>query len=332
MTPEKFLSPFIDFVDKHFGRGQHKYVFITSEKYLFGLTPSHGVEFLHTDEDIFTTLAAYMQDARKIILHGLWRDKIDQLLIRESMLLEKSYWVMWGGDFYFPERHSDSRHIVIKNVKGLVTYIPKDIEYVRELYGAQGKHYRCLMYSSNVIHDSEIIIDHAVNGNSKMSFLLGNSASSSNNHFEIIEKISFYSWSNCDFYVPLSYGDLDYASKVISYGERKLGDSFKPITNYMSWDKYRSFLRAIDVGVFNHDRQQAMGVSIHLLGYGKKLYIKKNTAQWFYFLSQGIEVNDFNDFSPEGLNLIERNCNDEIVYAIHSIENLIAQWYEVFND
>jgi len=80
MTPEKFLSPFIDFVDKHFGRGQHKYVFITSEKYLFGLTPSHDVEFLHTDEDIFTTLAAYMQDARKIILHGLWRDKIDQLL------------------------------------------------------------------------------------------------------------------------------------------------------------------------------------------------------------------------------------------------------------
>ncbi len=36
MILDKFLPPFIDFVDECFGRNNHKYVFITSEKYLYG--------------------------------------------------------------------------------------------------------------------------------------------------------------------------------------------------------------------------------------------------------------------------------------------------------
>lgn len=91
MILEKFLPPFINFVDKNFGRGEHEYVFITSEKYLFGLKLEHNFEFLHTDEDIFVTLLSYMREARKIILHGLWRDKVDELLVQETELLRRSY-------------------------------------------------------------------------------------------------------------------------------------------------------------------------------------------------------------------------------------------------
>ena len=89
MILDKFLAPFIDFVDKNFGRDNHHYVFITSEKYDYGLTTLHKVEFLHTDDDIFITLLKYMKMAKKIILHGLWRDKVDILLYFNKKLLKK---------------------------------------------------------------------------------------------------------------------------------------------------------------------------------------------------------------------------------------------------
>ena len=79
MIMEKFLPPFIDFVDKYFDVNEHKFVFITSPKYKYGLCKSHSVEFLHTDAD-FVLLSEYFDLSDKIILHGLWRDKVNTLL------------------------------------------------------------------------------------------------------------------------------------------------------------------------------------------------------------------------------------------------------------
>lgn len=83
MILDKFIPNFIEFVDKYFGRENHKYILITSEKYNFGLKKEHNVEFLHTDDDIFTTLVQYMKEAEKIVLHGLWREKVN-LILKEN--------------------------------------------------------------------------------------------------------------------------------------------------------------------------------------------------------------------------------------------------------
>ena len=70
MILSNFLAPYIDFIDENFGRENHHYVFITSEKYDYGLTPEHKVEFLHTDDDIFIILLKYMKMAKKIMIQG----------------------------------------------------------------------------------------------------------------------------------------------------------------------------------------------------------------------------------------------------------------------
>ncbi|GAB1465118.1 hypothetical protein MASR2M54_06180 [Aliarcobacter cryaerophilus] len=101
MILDKFLAPFIEFVDENFGREEHHYVFITSEKYDYGLTTLHKVEFLHTDDDIFITLLKYMKMAKKIILHGLWRDKVDILLYFNQELLKNATGLCGVGIFIF---------------------------------------------------------------------------------------------------------------------------------------------------------------------------------------------------------------------------------------
>lgn len=330
MTPEKFLPPFIDFVDKHFGRSEHKYVFITSEKYLFGLTPEHNVEFLCTDEDIFTTLLGYMVSARKIILHGLWRDKIDLLLLKNPALLAKSYWVMWGGDFYYPEKQTENRYLIIKEIHGLLTYIPQDVEYVRNNYNALGKHYPCVMYPSNVFEKDCPILHLDERRHTDVKVIVGNSATETNNHYEVIDKLSYLNNEGFSYYFPLSYGNAKYAENLIAYGQEKLGKCFFPITNYVSLDEYNYFLESVDAGVFNHDRQQAMGVSISLIGMGKKLYLRRNSPQWLHFSALGIEVFDLDEEPLRADRINQRIMNSSIIKKVHSSNALREQWRSIF--
>ncbi len=141
MILDKFLPPFIDFVDQYFGRDGHCYVFVTGEKYEYGLTQEHNVEFLPNDDDIFITLYSYMKIAKKIILHGLWRDKVDVLLYFNQELLKKCYWIMWGGDFYFPEKHSKIRHEVIKNMRHCVPVTYDDYLYIKSHYDSNATYH-----------------------------------------------------------------------------------------------------------------------------------------------------------------------------------------------
>ncbi|MCC5450491.1 TDP-N-acetylfucosamine:lipid II N-acetylfucosaminyltransferase [Rheinheimera sp. UJ51] len=321
MVIDKFLPPFIDFVDKNFGRGENKYVFITSEKYLFGLTPDHDVEFFHTDKDIFETLLTYMKTARKIILHGLWRDKIDQLFVQEPALLDKSYWIMWGGDFYFPETKTDFRKKVIKNVRYLVTKNDFDVSLVRKLYGASGIHIECLNYTSNIFSCKKSFFPSYEGG--RTNILLGNSATETNNHFESFELLKDLGTKNIHIFCPLSYGDPKYAEEVIVKGTKIFPGRFTPITEFMGIEQYLNFISTIDIAVFNHKRQQAFGNLIYLLGFGKKVYMNKFSNLNLFFNKHGIKVFDIEFFDLEPLDVVVKTSNVKAVTDKFSEQTLI---------
>lgn len=319
MTLDKFLIPFINFVDKNIGRGEHKYIFITSEKYKYELTKDHNVEFLHTDDDIFITLLKYMTKSKKIILHGLWRDKIDTLLYLNQNLLSKCYWCMWGGDFYFPEKKSKIRHEVIKKMGYLVTYIKGDYELVKELYRAEGNYIECFMYPSNLYKEYDI----KPKIHNEIHIQIGNSADPTNNHIEILEKLRIYKDENIKLFIPLSYGDQKYAKKVISIGNEFFGNKFIALTEFMMFDKYLEFLSSIDIAIFNHERQQAMGNIITLLGLGKKVYLKNTITSWQLFKDIDIKVFDTGTIKLKVLENKVKTKNTERIKNYFSYEKII---------
>ncbi|MDX4036492.1 TDP-N-acetylfucosamine:lipid II N-acetylfucosaminyltransferase [Aliarcobacter skirrowii] len=307
MILDKFLASYIEFIDKNFGRDNHHYVFITSEKYEYGLTPEHKVEFLHTDDDIFITLLKYMKMAKKIILHGLWRDKVDILLYFNKKLLKKCYWVMWGGDFYFPEKQTWFRHKIIKNVGYLVSGTTGDYELVKKCYGSRGKHIKCFNYPSNLYKAYKT----ESNKNNIINIQLGNSATETNNHMEILDSLSKYKDKNIQIFVPLSYGDKIYAKKVEIYGQKIFGNKFITITEFMPFEKYLKFLSTIDIAIFAHKRQQAMGNIITLLGLGKKVYLDPISTLNGVFEEYNIKVfnSDKIDLSLLDIKIKENNIN-----------------------
>ncbi len=329
MILDKFLAPFIEFVDENFGREEHHYVFITSEKYDYGLTTLHKVEFLHTDDDIFITLLKYMKMAKKIILHGLWRDKVDILLYFNKKLLKKCYWVMWGGDFYFPETKSKIRHKIIKNMGCYISATKYDIDYIKDKYKTKSDNIFFSQYYPSCI--SDFSKNYTKELNRSIKILIGNSATKTNRHKEIFEILKQYKDQNIEIIVPLNYGDQNYKDEVIKFGNNIFGYKFKPVTNFLNFEEYKDLLNKVDIAIFNNNRQQA-GANIKLLiGYGKKVYVSKENSFYKELKFNNIKIFDIENFNLEKIDPKIAKKNKKFALKYYSLKSLIKSWQDIFN-
>ena len=240
---------------------------------------------------------------------------------------------MWGADLYtyqLSERNKSwykkelFRRPVIKNMGHLVTYIKGDVELAREWYGAKGEYHECLMYLSNTYK----VLDVPSIQSDTINIQIGNSADPSNNHFEILDKLLPFKDQNIKMYAPLSYGDQIHANKVIAKGKELFGDKFIALTDFMPFDQYLSFLGGIDIAIFNHKRQQAMGNTITLLGLGKTVFIRSDTTQWQLFKDKNIEVLNTLNFELNYIKDLEKNIKNTADYF--SKETLIEQYKLLF--
>ncbi|QJR81849.1 TDP-N-acetylfucosamine:lipid II N-acetylfucosaminyltransferase [Alteromonas pelagimontana] len=321
MILDKFTPPFIKLISKYFCKEKHHFAFITSEKYKFGLSKEDDVTFYHTESD-FNILKKAMVRSNKIVLHGLWRDKIDDILIEEPNLLKKSYWIMWGGDFYFPETKSENRKIIIRNVAYLVSGNRGDIQYVREHYSASGRHINSVCYLSNVFYDRDIPPEspHA------LTIQVGNSADPTNNHVDVFQQLHPIIAGNTKILCPLSYCDENNAQTVVSQGKQFFGNRFIPILQYLSLKSYLEILRNVDFAIFHSCRQQGFSNMINLLGMGKKVFIndKSNLCKYFtslgvtFFSSYNIELSPIDkDAALKNQKIILDNfTEDSLVYSL----------------
>lgn len=258
----KFLPPFYSFLKEHFNIEDHEFYLFGDDK---GFENKEKVVFLNSKRQVIS-LITVMNNADKIILHGLFSPRIDQLLFMQPWLYKKCYWIMWGGDFYFPEKQSWLRKNVIKKIGYLVTFIDYDYMNVKKWYGSKGLHIKTFAYPSNIFREKilECSSSHATN------IQLGNSATKTNNHFQALEKLYQFRNENIKIFCPLSYGDTHYAMQVTNKGRELFGDKFVAITEFMDFERYLNFLSKIDIGIFANNRQQAMGNIRVLLGMGKK--------------------------------------------------------------
>lgn len=333
---DKFIPPFIDFIKDNFDFNDH----------LFLLTNSMSENELINHSNIklsgkgklskvkhYALVIKKMKQADKIILHSLFDIKIVQILFFSPWLLKKCYWVMWGGDLYSYQlgkrnkswyKNEFFRRPVIKSMGHLVTYIKGDVDLARKWYGAEGEHHECLMYLSNTYK----VLDVPSIQSDTINIQIGNSADPSNNHFEILDKLLPFKDQNIKMYAPLSYGDKAHAKKVISKGKELFGDKFIALTGFIPFEEYLQFLGSIDIAIFNHKRQQAMGNTITLLGLGKTVFIRSDTTQWQLFKDKNIEVLNTLNFELNYIKDLEKNIKNTADYF--SKETLIEQYKLLF--
>jgi len=331
---EKFIPEFIEFIRDYFDFEEHEFILLDrkNKKYLYKV-PSYKNIYIISSKLYAPILALKMYKAKKIFLHGLW-NPIVPFLYFQPWLYHKYYWIMWGGDFYFPERQSKLKRRLIQKIKHFIGFIEKDFDYVVRNYGARGKWYECVVYIRN-IKFKETDIKYKNFKKNIVNIIIGNSATEENDHLEVFKSLKeiISKHENIKIYVPLSYGDQNYANKIVRIGKKMFGNQFVPLTEYMPLNLYIDFLTKMDIGIFNNQRQQALGNIITLLGHGKKVYIRRNTPHW-HFLYDYLNVKVFD--IDEGIHLEDmpidiKTSNIKKIRNFFDEKNVISQWRRILN-
>jgi len=330
---DKFIPAFIDFVEQHFDFNQHIF-FVMGDAIKYPIKKRQNIFFAENNgiSKIITPilLAQYMNSAEKIILHSLLDFQVVQLLFLQPWLLKKCYWVMWGWDLYIyqlGERgwkwHTKEffRRPVIRNMGHLVTFIKGDFDLAQRWYGAKGQYHECFMYPSNLYKKYDL----QPKVHTTLNIQVGNSAHPTNNHLEVFERLKPYKEQNLKIYAPLSYGQQAYAQEVMEAGRALFGDKFIPLTDFMPFEDYLMWQADIDIAIFAHKRQQAMGNIITLLGLGKKVYMRSDITPWQLFSSIGVKLFDFEHFDIVPIDELTRSENRRRIKLYFSKEGLINQ-------
>lgn len=327
---EKFTVSFINFINKNFNKQEHLF-------FVYGANECYEKNDLENDfnvksikeQKISFLKSIYTSD--KIILHSLLISrKLLLFLAIQPFLLKKCNWVIWGGDLYhykyrkrtFKENlYEYVRKLVIGKVGRLVSHIKGDYELAKEWYGAKGKYCYSFMYLSNVYKEYDI--SNMKEDKDCLVVQVGNSADITNDHIQIFLKLEKYKNENIEIICPISYGNIKYRDKVIEEGKKIFGDKFKPITNFIPFQEYLQMLARVDVAIFNHQRQQAVGNITTLLGLGKKVYIKDDITTWDFCFQHNLKV--FNANSNIDDLFIKLSENDKL----NNIQNVKDNFSEL---
>ncbi|MBX2879302.1 MAG: TDP-N-acetylfucosamine:lipid II N-acetylfucosaminyltransferase [Granulosicoccus sp.] len=323
---DKFIPSYIEFIKANPCEQQHRFYIENSGQNSYGIVEDTDVVILRNAQTILD-MCAEMNRASKIILHSLWIPMACRYLLKNTLLLKKSFWVMWGAEYYYPEKKSDEIKFLIQQMGHCITYIDGDYQYVKKHYGATGRLHDCLLYSSNTF-SGECSIP---SDNNHINIQVGNSADPSNAHLEVFDLLKNNIDTNTNVFVPLSYGDNQYAARVVDYGRSRLGDRFFPLTEFVPYDVYKEHLASIDIAIFNHDRQQAMGNIVQFLGLGKKVILRKNLSHRTHLENQGLVIGDFdNDMTVNRLSVSDAQKNNKIISTLYSSEQLLRDWNNIF--
>lgn len=360
-----YSESFMNFVNRNFNIDDHMFILITTTqseiKYIKTLN-HNNLKVLYIEND-YLKIVKYISNCTKLFVHFL--HDLSCKLIAENEINGEVNWVLWGGDLYsnidfnlygpktstmlsqilgvnhdrdlslYKEYHY--RKSVIRKIKYIYTWNKGDYELVKKNYitNAQLKFF----FYPNPINFK--LLDGIKNEGSSLFnkiendflILVGNSGDPANNHIEIMEMLAKYTNINFRIITPLSYGNPNYILKIINLGFELFGDRFIPLTQFLNPQEYAKLLNSVDIGFFNHYRQQGVGNILALLYLEKSVFINRNVTTYHSLQNMNInllEINDIKKFDSLiellKLNKEKTSANKDNVYKFFNekilIENL----------
>ena len=263
-----------------------------------------------------------------VVIHFLNKNALNILSQIDPEI--KVVWIGWGGDYYWlidtlPKfnlyTRQTSRYINAKN-----SYLIKKIKKISRI--SKLKALQRINYFSPVLKSEYDMIklnypnfkpkyiewnygnlqDNYIKGYEDFqlkgkNLLIGNSATPTNNHLDIFEKLnSTNSLGNFDkIFLPLSYGNKQYKEFIITQANFSLGTKANIISDFLPYEDYMKILQTCDNVIMGHIRQQAMGNIITLLYLGAKIYFPEESVVYKHLINKGYHVFTIDKISNEEL-------------------------------
>jgi dTDP-N-acetylfucosamine:lipid II N-acetylfucosaminyltransferase len=260
----------------------------------------------------------------KLILLHFLTPSVAKMLIKSNIAVPV-IWMSWGADIYNDHPilkktlyQNETLKYVKKNsnwfkscLKGILSYanlykssfhlkfsaiskiqfiapvIFDDFFIIKKYFNAP--HLRSLDFSYGCI---ENLITSDLNNLPDLgnNILMGNSASLTNNHLDMINLLAELKLNDRIIISPLSYGNKNYADKVLDYGNEKLGTNYMPLLEFLQPDEYFKILSSCGFVVMNHCRQEGLGNIIVMLFWGAKVFFNILNPTYAYFKRLGAYV------------------------------------------
>lgn len=332
IDPDKFTEPLANFLiaDKRFS----DHYFLCPKK--SNINESSQVKYLKSplSKHLFYNIWRMFDlcfKAKKIVLHGA---VVIQFFFFFPFFFHKISWVIYGYELniikFSSDKYSRMIRFVLGRVSSHISHIYEDSKEVNSLLNSRAKFEYSPMYFSNVVNTGFFKIEN-ISKKDSVNVLVGNSTDPTNEHISIFEMIE----NEIDFigkiYCPLSYGMYDdYKGKIIEEGYRRFGDKFVPLTEFMNINEYVDFLKIIDVAIFNHNRQQAMGNTLTLLSLGKIVYMRSGTNSFESLTKRGFEVFDNQLIKKFGIRFNRRvEINKDLLEKYYSKDRLLDSYLKL---
>lgn len=343
----QFAEGFISFIRNHFDTKKHKVILYTNQRFELP-TELYELEFVTDyDEKSLFWLYKELNGADKIIIHNLSMTFYVMLMIYLIPgIAKKATWLVWGGDLYCYRNRSKRvmdifvehmRKVIVSRLPYIATLTIGDYQLARKWYKTNAKNVRINYCDENEISILKDVQDMNLQKSDTINILLGNSATESNCHIDMLDVLSKFRNENICIYVPLSYGNMEYAKKVKMYGSKVFGNKIVYIEKFMERREYFSLLARMQVAIFNHDRQQALGNIFAMLYLGKKVYLRQGTAMWneikdvwkyHVFSTKEIENETLQELYE--YDSIEQARNVEIAERFYNVKNKVTEWAGFF--
>ncbi len=303
-----YTKGFIDFIREKYPFDEHTFiVYGKCPNENFKINEDNGVNFISVPVDIVREkkLCRLAEDAEKLIVHSN-NLLITKLYLKKPSWLKKTYIVFWGFDIYCYRKkaagiknkiYTQIQKWQIRNVKAVCTLADKDKTVLDDLIPKiKGKHFYAV-YMATTDYDKFFELRKFNKSSNPYKIIVGNSATETNQHKEILDVLAKYKDENLIIYCPLSYGGEEYRNQIIEYGRGIFGNKFVPLTELMPLEKYWELLNECIAGFYNNNRQQGMGNISILLGLGAKVYIRSDTSMWQRYNDRGYKVYDIEEIA-----------------------------------
>ena len=340
---------FVDITIENFesvSKGLNKYIVFSDKKEFTYVSRKEDVILL-SNSSYKVDLDLIYEDCKLLIIHFLSPLKLFILKHKPSNV--KVMWSIWGSDAYDHFRVQNFYEPLTKNIRSIgffqffkstelfvfyhfIKYRVKPLR--KELKLLKNVNYISTVLPSeykNIKQEFDLFAtyvnyNYGVNKFSSNpdirlgnSVLVGNSATSSNNHLDIFDIIKN---TNSKIVVPLSYGAYDYQDykeKIIYEGKKIFSDNFCHIESFLSKQDYNKRLISCNTIIMYHIRQQALGNIFMSLFLGMRVFLNSKSLTYDYLKDKGMIIFDLQkDYKLIGieLNKDQKHINKRIVLKL----------------
>lgn len=160
--------------------------------------------------------------------------------------------------------------------------------------------------------------------------LLGNSATITNNHLDVLTRLATAPLDGRRVWVPLSYGDRTLAKAVIEHGRRVLGSAFEPLEELLPYEEYKLLIARCGTVIMGHRRQQAIGNIGAALWNGARVYLDELSPLSVFFRNRDAHIFDVAGIGPGSfrnearLSDEQRERNREVLRGFWGRERVVS--------